>query len=123
ALSTQMFHEFILDDRDRWYYSEFRNVINQADVHHLELLRHMLPAAGLLRFAKRAFHITKRGGELLSEESAGRLYALLFRTFFAHMNHAALDGLPDYQGVQQCIGYSIFQFGKIDRFVKMEDAG
>ena len=122
SLSTQMFHDFILDDDDRWYNTKHRSVINQGDVRGLELLRHMLPAAGLLRFAKGAFNVTKRGSDLLSEQNAGRLYETLFRIFFTRMNIAALDGLAAVQGVQHCMGYSIFQFGKLDRFVTMEDA-
>ena len=96
-----------LDDLRRW-----KKTWNEEDVKPLEVLRHVLQFAGLIRKVKGVFRITKKGEKLLAAESAGALYILLFKTFFLKFNLAYFDGLPECPGAQQAFLYTLLMVAR-----------
>jgi hypothetical protein len=110
--ATQMFTEFDINTRTRESAVRLNKVFNQIDVPYLEMLRHLLPQAGLLLFRKGEFRLTKRAIGLLPENKAGELFALLFRTLLLRFNLAALDGLPEAPALQHTAGYTLYQLSK-----------
>ncbi|MEO6209012.1 MAG: hypothetical protein ABIQ10_02690 [Gemmatimonadaceae bacterium] len=82
--------------------------INEGDVYWLPLLRHVLTFAGL--FARRkGIRITPIGIELLQPEHAGRLYALLFRTFFQRLELGSLSSFGDHARLQSTLAFSFYK--------------
>ena len=69
--------------------------------------------AGLVRKYKKQFKVTKKGSELLHEENAGKLYHLLFMTYFRKFNLGFYDRLPDLDELQGSIIYSIYHVGRL----------
>lgn len=107
--ANQMLDEMLFPEGVRESVRRVCKVVNQRDVPHLELLRHLLPAAGLLLFRKGEFRLTRKAKDLLNANRAGELYALLFQTYVTRINFAAGDWLPDAPGVQHCFGFSLYQ--------------
>ena len=64
------------------YMEKRRQVVNEGDVLPLHTLRILLDLSGLIRKRKGRFAVTRRGRDVLSEERAGELFALLFQTQF-----------------------------------------
>jgi len=63
-----------------------RTTFNEEDVPELSTLRRVLGLAGLLKKRRGSFSLTRRGEQLLEADQAGRLFALLFRTYFGKFN-------------------------------------
>lgn len=63
-----------------------RTTFNEEDVPDLSTLRRVLGLAGLLKKRRGSFSLTRRGEQLLEADQAGRLFALLFRTYFGKFN-------------------------------------
>jgi len=75
----------------------------------LHTLRILLDLSGLIRKRKGRFAVTRRGRDVLSEERAGELFALLFETQFQQMNLAYLDRIEVEEEVQNGIAYSLYR--------------
>ena len=120
--AVQMFEAFVIPAPDRETTLRFNKVLNQGDVPFLELLRHLLPQAGLLLFRKGEFRPTKRANGLLADSAAGELIVLLFRTLFLRINLAALDRLQEAPHVQNTIGFAFYQISKrADSWIELAD--
>jgi len=111
-IAARMFERFQIDESDRRYVTTYKRIINQGDVPHLELLRHLTVVAGLVLFRHRELKITRRGETLLQPARAGELFALLFRRMFQRLNLAAFDGMPDAPIVQHHIAFALYQIGR-----------
>ncbi len=110
-IAARMFEEFTIEEDKREFLRKYHKVFNQGDVPYLELLRHLLPQAGLLLYRKGEFRLTKRARALLAPASTGELYRLIFRTLFTRFNLAAMDRLPAAPQVQRFIGFALYQMG------------
>ena len=97
-----------VEDLRRW-----NKVLNEADVRPLHVLRVVCELAGLVRTRQGAFRATRRAERLLAPEAAGRLLALLFRTFFREMNLAWLDRADEAHGFQETLAFSLYRFGVV----------
>jgi hypothetical protein len=82
--------------------------VNEADVLWLSPLRHVSMFAGLL-IRRKGFRVTARGSELLSDDRAGELYALLFRTLFRTLDLRALGRDDRHPGLQSTVAYSFYK--------------
>lgn len=110
--ATEMMKLFVIDEVMRRY-NDRKTAVNQHDVPHLEMYRHLMPAAGLLLYRNREFRVTRKGRMLLLDDHAGELFAHMFRTVFVRMNLAAMDGLPENAHVQATVGYSICRLARM----------
>ena len=90
----------------------FNKVLNEEDVRELNVLNIVCGLAGLSRKYKGKFVITRKGKSLLDEETAGELYALLFRTYMRRFNMGYTDRFEEYQGVQDTLAYTVYVLGK-----------
>jgi len=81
--------------------------VNEGDVRWLPIVRHVLLFAGLL-VRRKGLRIGTRGRALLSEDRAGELYALLFRTLFRQLDLRALGRDDRHPGLQQTVAYSFY---------------
>src|SRR5262245_42183436 len=63
-------------------------IVNQQDFPPAQYLDALFRLAGLARHKKGILELTRKGRMLLTEDEAGRLQALLFRTTFARYNLA-----------------------------------
>ncbi len=91
------------------YMEKHRQVVNEGDFFPLHTLRILLDLSGLIRKRKGRFAVTRRGREVLSEELAGELFALLFETQFQQMNLAYLDRIEVEEEVQPGIPSSLYR--------------
>ncbi|MGH7650047.1 MAG: hypothetical protein ACREND_18220 [Gemmatimonadaceae bacterium] len=82
-------------------------IVNEGDVYWLLLLRYVLMFAGLIRRHK-GFRITARGRELLRDDRAGELFALLFRTLFRKFDMQSMD-MMDQPALQATAAYSLYR--------------
>jgi hypothetical protein len=94
-------------DRDR-YRGTMPAPLNEGDVYFLQELRFVLVQAGLL-VRRRGLRATKRGRQLITEERAGELYALLFETFFSCLDLRVLDRGDRHPGLQHTIAFTFFR--------------
>jgi hypothetical protein len=90
-----------------------RKIINEDDIFPLHIVHILLDLAGLIKRRKGVITLTRRGQELLDEDRAGELFALLFRTHFRRLNLGYLDRSETVPGLQQTIGYTLYQFGRV----------
>jgi hypothetical protein len=90
----------------------YSKAINEEDVWPLHVVRVLLELAGLVKRRKGEFSLTRRGAEMLADERAGELFALLFRTHFREMNLEYLTrGLP-VPGFQNTIAFTLHALGR-----------
>ena len=82
-------------------------IVNEGDVYWLLLLRHLLVFAGLL-LRRKGFRITARGRELVQDDHAGQLFALLFRTVFRKLDLQWMDSM-DQPALQATAAYSLYR--------------
>ena len=82
--------------------------VNEADVLWLSPLRYVLMFAGLL-IRRKGFRITARGRDLLTDDRAGELYGLLFRTLFRTLDLRALGRDDRHPGLQSTVAYSFYK--------------
>ena len=78
---------------------EGMRIRNEQDVLWLWSLRQCLLFAGLL-IRRKGLRISRRGRELLENDQAGELYALLFHTMFRTLNLAVLSRDDRHAGLQ-----------------------
>ncbi|MGH7670440.1 MAG: hypothetical protein ACRENQ_13215, partial [Gemmatimonadaceae bacterium] len=81
---------------------------NEEDVFWLSPLRHCLLFAGLL-VRRKGLRIGGRGRDLLADDRAGELYALLFRTVFRTLDLAALSGGDQHAALQSTIAFTFYK--------------
>jgi hypothetical protein len=87
--------------------------VNEYDVTPVWTTRIVCQQAGLVRKNKNKFAVTKKAVELLRPENSGRLYHLLFITYFRKFNIGFYDRLPDLNGLQHTIGYTIYHLNRL----------
>jgi len=92
--------------RDKAFY-------NEEEVPDLEELRVVLGVAGLLKKRHGRFSITQRGARMLAAEQAGRLFALLLRTYFGRFNMFYGFGWQDDPEMQARIVFSLWVIGEM----------
>lgn len=86
--------------------------LNEMDLFPLHVLRVVLGLAGLLRKWKGSFRVTARGRALQSQDRAGELYALLFRTVFRRFNLAYLDRMAgEHREIQDTVAFALYRLG------------
>jgi len=87
--------------------------VNEYDVTPIWTTRIVCQQAGLIRKFKNKYTVTKNGVELLKPENSGKLYHLLFLTYFRKFNIGFYDRLPDLEGLQHTIGYTIYHLNRL----------
>jgi len=97
-MTDDKYHLLLLNEKSRW---------REEEVRFLSELRFIAELGGLMRKYKGAFQTTKKGRQMLDEDSAGALYALLFRTLFQRLNLACFDGFPEMPALQDTIAFSL----------------
>jgi len=90
------------------YVDDGMRVRNEQDVLWLWPLRQCLLFAGLLT-RRRGLRISRRGRELLEDDRAGELYALLFHTMFRTLNLALLSRDDRHAGLQSTVAYTFYK--------------
>jgi len=88
-------------------------VLNEIDVYPLHVIRVLLELAGLIHKVKGTFRVKAKHKQLLKDDSAGELYALLFKAHFNKFNLAYLDRVPGVPLFQHSIAYPLFMLLKI----------
>ena len=87
---------------------EGMRIRNEQDVLWLWSLRHCLLFAGLL-IRRKGLRISRRGRDLLDDDRAGELYALLFHTMFRTLNLAVLSRDDRHAGLQATVAYTFYK--------------
>ncbi|MEI6450633.1 MAG: plasmid pRiA4b ORF-3 family protein [Actinomycetes bacterium] len=90
-----------------------RAFYNEEEVPDLNELRVVLGLAGLLKKRHGRFSLTQKGARMLAEEQAGRLFALLLRTYFGRFNMFYGFRLQDDPEVQARIVFSLWVIGEL----------
>jgi hypothetical protein len=86
-------------------------VVNEEDAWLLHVLRVNLEIAGLVKLRKGTFSLTRKGRAMLPPESAGRLLAHLFRTFFGRFNLDYGRWISRGSGLQPVVPLLLWQTG------------
>jgi len=81
---------------------------NEEEVPDLNELRALLGVAGLLKKRQGRFSLTQRGSRMLAAEQAGRLFALLLRTYFGRFDLFYGYGWPADIAMQAHIVFSLW---------------
>ncbi len=110
-----LFERLFFEEEYKEFTLKYNNVLNEMDVFPLHIIRVICEAAGLVHRRKDKFLVTQKHQKLLSDENAGKLYHLLFVTYFRKFNLAYQGRLPELQGVQQTIAYSFIRLMEICR--------
>ena len=98
--------------RAEW--GEASKVLNEEDLFFsLHLARILLELSGLIKRRKGIISRTRRGEQLTGADHAGALFATLVRSHFRRLNLAYLDGADPAPGLQQTIGFTLYQFGRV----------
>ena len=88
-------------------------VVNELDVFPLHVARIVCQEAGLLRKEKKRFVVTRKAGDMLSEDKAGTLYYNLFDALFRKINLAYFDRpTGEAHGVQTTIPYELYRLSQ-----------
>ncbi len=95
-----------LEDLHRMY-----KVVNEEDAWLLHVLRVTLEIAGLVKLRKGTFSLTRQGRAKLPSESAGRLLAHLFRTYFGRFNLDYGSRMSRGSGLQPVVPLLLWQTG------------
>jgi hypothetical protein len=100
----------------------YNKVINEEDVFfELHIPRVVCELAGLIHRRKNKWLVLKKFYSLLSDEKAGELYTLLFKTYFTQFNLSYLGRFPELPSIQNTIAYSIYKLGEIaDEYRSMD---
>ncbi|MBC8423336.1 hypothetical protein H8E07_04375 [bacterium] len=101
-LASLRFREGHLEELRR-----FNKVINEQDAWLVHDLRVVLELARLIRLERGRFRLTKRGRDLLRDDRAGELLALLVETAFRVFNLGYHDRLPELPEFQNVIAYPL----------------
>jgi len=110
---AQMFEEMELDDDYRKSTTKYNKVINEEDIFPLHIIKIVCEQGELLQFRSKKIHVRKKYHKLLSDENAGELYYLLFRTFYELFCLSYLDRLPEFDSLQGTINYTFYRLSMI----------
>jgi len=91
----------------------YNKVINETDVWMIHIVRVLLGIAKLIRREKRNFQLTRKGAEMLKEERAGALFAILFKTHFRKFNLAYLDQMEENPTLQGTAGFTLYRISEV----------
>jgi len=111
-LVRQMFDQMEIDEKHRKFLACCK-VLNEKDVFALHLIRIICECAGLTKYHSQTFVVPKKHCALLSEDTAGELYYLLFHAYFNKFNMSYVDGLPEVGGLQGGCDYSLYRIGML----------
>jgi len=110
---AQMFEEIELDDDYRKSTTKYNKVLNETDVFPLHLIKIICKQGELIQLRSKKFHVKKKYHKLLSDDNAGELYYLLFRTFYEVFCLGYLDRFPEFDSLQGTINYTLCRFSVI----------
>lgn len=98
------------------------NSLKEEDLLEINVLRHVLQIAGLIRRTRGYFYVTKKGAAIAAEDRSGELFALLFETVFRKLNLAVLTRyLPEFPPLQHMIAFSFYAFSTLGDDWHIED--
>ncbi len=116
-----IFDKLIIEEDQKESILKYNKVINEPDVSPLHTIRIVCESAGLIHKRKNKFLVQKKYQDLLSDERAGELYALLFNSYFTKFNIGHVDRLPELDFLQHTVAYSIYRLGEIaDSYRRVE---
>lgn len=118
----QAFDAWELTDEQRLTITKYNKVINEQDFFPLHIVRIVCQCAGLIKKRKDRFTVNQKHAALLTDEAAGELYGLLFRTFFQEFNLSYLDSMPELEGIQATFGYTLYRLGVLCDSFQQTDA-
>jgi hypothetical protein len=104
-----------MPESDRNFILSYNKVINELDVKSLHHVRVVCESTGILKSQKKKFIVEKEYIELLDDKIAGKLFYLLFFGYFRKFNIAYVDGMPDFDCIQDTISYSFYRLSKIGK--------
>ena len=108
-----LFERMSLDDDYRASIIRYNKVINETDVGPLHVVKTVCEAAHLIHHRQKKILLTKKHRGLLANEKSGELYYLLFEAYFRSFNIGYSDRLPDLDGVQETIAYSLYRISTL----------
>ena len=110
---TLMFEEMELDDKYRKRITTYNKVLNETDVFPLHVIKIICEQGELIQLRSKKFHVKKKYQKLLSDDNAGELYYLIFRTFYEVFCMGYLDGFPEFDSLQGTINFTLYQLSVI----------
>jgi len=117
-----MFDEMELDEEYRDFTARYHKVLNEDDVFPLHISRIVCECAGLIKKRSNKITVLKKHYPLLSEEKAGELYYILFDAYFNKFNLSYLDRLPEMEGVQETLDFSLYRISVLcDKYQSVEN--
>ncbi len=111
AFVAYMVTEMHLSEVERHWFTYGRPK-REDDFTSLHTLRSVLTLAGLVEQKPRAFAVTDEGSRLLSDDAAGELQALLFRTCFGPFDLSFLDRMDEDFLLQATLPYTLFMMSR-----------
>jgi len=103
-----LFGRIILREVEMLFVDEFNRSFNERNFYTIHETRIICQMANLIRKKGRKFLVTRKYRDLLLNENAGKLYYLLFSTFFKRFNIAYRDGFPPLYSIQSTIPFSFY---------------
>ncbi|MHC4759084.1 MAG: hypothetical protein ACYTE8_10535, partial [Planctomycetota bacterium] len=97
------------------YHSKLMQAIGAKDETHikpLHMIRLVCKHAGLIRKSKNKWLVTGHANFLRTDENAGKLFRLLFLTYFRKLNIGYFDRHGEFDSIQQTMGYSFYALSK-----------
>jgi hypothetical protein len=85
---------------------------NETDIKPLHIIRLVCKHAGLIRKSKNKWLVTGHANFLRTDENSGKLFRLLFLTYFRKLNIGYFDRHGEFDSIQQTIGYSFHVLNK-----------
>lgn len=110
-----VFDKLIMSESDRNFILSYNKVINELDVKPLHHIRVVCKSTGIIKLQKKKFIVEKKYIELLDDKNAGKLFYLLFFGYFRKFNIGYVDGMPDFNCIQDTIPYSLYRLSKIGK--------
>lgn len=110
-----VFDKLIIPESDRKFILSYNKVINETDVKRLHHIRVVCESAGIIKLQKKKLSVEKDYIELLDDKNAGKLFYLLFFGYFREFNIGYVDGMPDFDCVQETIPYSFYRLSKLGK--------
>ncbi len=85
---------------------------NETDIKPLHMIRLVCKHAGLIRKSRNKWLVTGHANFLRTDENAGKLFRMLFLTYFRKLNIGYFDRHGEFDSIQQTIGYSFHVLNK-----------
>jgi len=109
------FDKIIMPKEKREFILSYNKVINELDVGPLHHVRLVCESSGILKLQKKQFIVQKKYIELFDDKNAGKLFYLLFFGYFRKFNIGYVDGMPDFDCIQDTVSYSFYRLSKIGK--------